>query len=562
MELTFKNYATKLSKDLLLLAKKNKVRECDETEAGRFVAYVDEGSESFDVSLTVKVGNKIALHTCDCDSNINFCRHKAALLIHLAAGKKTKEPIKIKKKQSKAEALLETAGPNELKAWVKELMEKNKDIELSFIHHFSVKEQLTPAEVTKITHDAIKAVVGNKKNIDPTQLKKLVELWSQVHAPVITDYLENPTDEKSFLNLHTMLETCLAFRLKADTNSNRILKFVEGVLQKSLEPIRNLQSEDSWDKAVSYFVHHVPDGLNSVRLHYLLHLKNIIAISGEDRKLRIVDLLANQFEKSKPETLINGTSYCKFVFEIIEDQGLFSKYFRMFKPIRFDNEYNQKLIGLLIENNNLDMAKKYCQEQIQYNYREEYSIPYLKSLKEIFVIEKDDENLAKILSVLFPYTFEFDDYLFIIKTLSEEERKKWRTKILSRARNASRNRNSQAMEFCFKLMNYEKSYKKMIEYIDSYTPYTLILRYFEPMFGADKTKLLQEIVNKSDNSWFIYSDDQDDNASFPELLALCVKHYTADYLKAVISAQEKGNRYYYRPNRFLVYMKERLTSAE
>jgi len=79
-------------------------------------------------------------------------------------------------------------------------------------------------------------------------------------------------------------------------------------------------------------------------------------------------------------------------------------------------------------------------EQIKSNYRDEYNVPYLKSLKEIYVIEKDDENLAKVLSVLFPYTFEFDDYLFIVNSLSEEERKKWRTKILSRARNASRGR--------------------------------------------------------------------------------------------------------------------------
>ena len=254
MELTLKNYATALSKDLILLAKKNKVRECDETEKGHFIAYVDEGSESFDVSLTVKTGNKIAQHTCDCDSNISFCRHRVALLIHIATGEKAKDTVKIRKKESKAEALLGAVAPNELKAWVKTLIEKNKDIELSFIHHFSVKEQLTPAEVIKITNDAIRAVTGNKKNIDQTQLKKLVELWSEMHGPMVAHYLENVTDEKSFLNFHTMLETCLAFQVNADTSSNRIPKFVAGVLQKSQEPVNNLYNEEAWDKAVSYFI--------------------------------------------------------------------------------------------------------------------------------------------------------------------------------------------------------------------------------------------------------------------------------------------------------------------
>jgi hypothetical protein len=562
MELTLKNYATILSKDLILLSKKNKIRECDETEKGHFIAYVDDGSESFDVSLTVKAGNKITLHTCDCNSNVSFCKHKTALLIHLATGEKTKNIVKVRKKESKSGALLETVAPDELKTWVKGIIEKNKDIELSFIHHFSIKEQLTPVEVTKITNDAIKAVVGNKRAIDQTQIKKLVELWSEMHAPVITHYHENVTDEKSFLNFHTVLETCLMFQVKAETGSNRIPKFVDGVLQKSQEPVINLYNEEAWDKAVSYFIDHVPEGINRVRLHYLFHLKNMITISTEGHKIKIIDLLANQFGKSNPETLINGTAYCKFIFEIIEEHELFSKYYHLFKPIRFDNEYNQKLISLLIENNHLATAKKYCDEQIHNNFREEYNIPYLKYLKEIFVIQKDGENLAKVLTALFPYTFEFDDYLLIIKTLSEEERKKWRTKILSRARNASCSHNTPAMEFCFKLMNYEKGYKKMMEYIDSYTPYTLILKYFEPMVQADKTRLLEAIVRKSDDYGFgLYNNSQNDAACFPELFTLAVKYYSADYLKAVISNNEK-NRYYYRSNRFLVYIKERLISAE
>jgi hypothetical protein len=358
-----------------------------------------------------------------------------------------------------------------------------------------------------------------------------------------------------------MLETCLAFWVKADTGSNRILNFVEGVLQKTQEPVGSIQNEEAWGKAISYFINHIPEGINQVRLHYLFHLKNIISISNDDRKIKVIDLVAKQFVISHPDKLINGVQYCKFIFEIIEEHELFSKYFHLFKPIHFDNEYNQNLISLLIKNNNLDIAKKYCHEQIQNNFREEYNIPYLKFLKEIFVTEQDDENLAKVLSVLFPYTFEFADYLFIINKLSEEERKKWRTKILSRATNASRNRNGQAMGFCFKLMNYEKKYHKMIEYIDAYTPYTLILKYFEPMVRTDKNRLLEAIVRKSDDYGYArWMDTQNDSDCFPELFMLAEKHYFADYLSAVISVQEKNNRYY-RPNRFLVYIKERLTSV-
>jgi hypothetical protein len=208
-----------------------------------------------------------------------------------------------------------------------------------------------------------------------------------------------------------------------------------------------------------------------------------------------------------------------------------------------------------MENGHLDTAKKFSSEQISGNFREDFSIPYLKILKEIAVHQKDEEGLARVLTVLFPYTFNFHDYLYIARTLSDDERKKWRTKMLTRARSAAHG-NNDAMEFCFRLVDHEKNYKKMIDYINSYTRYRQILQYFEPMMAADKAKVLDAILSKSD-SYGHYADTQDDAACFPELLALAEKHYTASYLRAAISQADK-NRYFYTANKFVVYMKKRL----
>jgi len=557
MALTLKNYATTLPSDLILQAKKNKVRECDETEKGHFISYVDDGDESFDVSLTVRTGNEIIMHTCECNSKGSFCRHKVALIIHVAEEKKPKEIVKVKKNENKVDALLDDIDPDGLKEWVKGLISKNKDIELSFINYFSAKKQLTPAEVAKIVTDAVKAVAGNKRAIDLTQLKKIVELWSEMLGPVAEDYHAGVTNEKSFLNFHTMLEACIDFQFKVDSGSNKISKFIDEFLQKSVEAVSNLQVEEAWDKAISYFINHVPDGLNRVRMHYLLHLKNIISISSEERQIKIINWLAKQFEKSKPDTLMNGTFYCKFIFEIAKDYSLFPEYSNLFKPIRFDNEYNQTLITLLIENKNLDLAKKYCNEQIQYNYRQEYNILYLKLLKEIHLIEKDDEALALLLPVLVPFTFDFDDYLFVKERLTGEERKKWQTKMLAKSRGVSSPYKKAATVFFFKLADTEKTYRKMIDYIDSDTPYSIILQYFESMVLTDKNRLLEAILRKTeDYGW--NRGRENDEAYFPELFELFVRYYQADYLKMVISSAEKG-RFYFRPNDLIVYIKQQLS---
>jgi hypothetical protein len=558
MALTLTNYATNLTPDLLSLAKKNAVRECDEIEKGHFVAYVDEGNESFDVSLTIS-GKEIKKHTCECNSTGKYCRHVAALIMHIAQDEKPKKAVKVKAKENKTDALLNDIDTQKLKEWVRGLIAKNKDIELSFTNYFTVKEQPTPAGVTKLVNDAVKAVISSKKNIDLTQLKKLVELWEEMLAPVITHYQANVTDGQSFMNFHTMLENCLDFQYKVNSASKKIHKFIEDTLQSGVEPINNLQVEEGWDKATSYFIAHLPDGISRVRMHYLLHLKNIMAVSNPERQLKMTDRLVNQFGKSKPDTMVDGAAYVKFIFQILKEQVLFPKYGHFFKPLLFDNNYNQQLIRLLIDNGNLVIAKKYCEEQIKQNFKEEYSIMYFQFLKEIFIIQKDDAALARVLSVLFPYTFDYDDYLFISKSLPEEERKKWRTKMLTRARHMASSHNMAPMQFYFKLADEEGNYKKMIDYIESYTPYSIILPYLEKMIQADKKGLIETLIRKSDSyDWSTRSvKEQEDKAVFPEIFKVLEKHYTAGFLKMAVTNREK-DRWSYRVNNLFAYVKEQL----
>jgi hypothetical protein len=558
MALTLKNYLATLPADLQQQAKKNTVRECDETEKGHFVAYVDDGSDSFDVSLTLKAGNEITRHSCECKSAAGFCRHKTALIMHIANGKKAKVVVvKARQKESIVDTLLGNVEPDKLKEWVKAIIGKNKDLELSFVHYFSVKVLPTPAEVVKIVNDAVKAVAGNKRTIDQTQLKKLVELWGDMLTPIVEHYQTNVTDEKSFVNLHTMLETCIAFQFKVDSASNKIPKFIEECLLRSVEHVNMLRVEEAWDKAVSFFVNHVPDRINSIRMHYLVHLQNIINVSTPEQKIKIIDWLAWQLEKSNTETLINGEKYLKFIFKLVVEHNLFAKYSKVFKPIRFDNEYNQQLLTLLIAQNELKLVKQYCREQIGYNYREEYSVIYWAFLKDIAVAEKDEKSLVTVSTALFPWTFNFDDYLFISQSLPEEERKKWRTKMLAKAKNTSGTYKKNAVEFYFKLADTEKTYRKMIEYIRYNTPYAIILQYFEPMAMTEKDRFFEAIINKSDDYGWGWKTD-DDSACLPQLYQLFVKHYTADYLKMVIKSTEKNR--YFRQNDIVSYITKQLYS--
>jgi hypothetical protein len=61
LELTLKNCKTLLSPVVLKAAEKLLVRECDEIEKGTYIAYIDKGKDTYDVSLTL-VSDKVKEH--------------------------------------------------------------------------------------------------------------------------------------------------------------------------------------------------------------------------------------------------------------------------------------------------------------------------------------------------------------------------------------------------------------------------------------------------------------------------------------------------------------------
>ncbi len=561
MALTLKNYSKQLTEELIKSAGKNTVRECDETEKGVFVAYVDEGSNTFDVSLSVSPKGEIINSSCDCGDRQALCRHRVALLMHIATGAKTDiKPVKANKKESPAAILLDDIDVGDLKEWLKALMQKNKEIELAFTSHFSAGRQYySPDDVIKLIKDTATAAGCNKRNADSSQVKRLVELWADVLKPVTQYYQANAMDEKAFLSFHTLVEQCRATNSGINTNSVRITRYVEDVLKESEAAINQLQAEDGWLQAAGYFVLYVPDGKYHIRMHYLLHLKSIIDGADGERKEKLISTLARQFEKQTPTDNAEFTGYAKMIFQMVSANNLFPQFDKSFKPLRYENEYNLQLINQLVANNQLAPAKKFCREQIAANYQIIYNVPYLEILKAIYATENDEKNRVQVMTQLLPYTFDFDEYLFVTGPMDEEEKKKFRVKVLTNARHTESN-NTAAAWFSFLLMDYEKKYKKMIDYITRFTPYPAIYKYFERMHTADKEGLLKAIIRKSDRDSYTQSEkEREENLCFPDLFALLLKYYSPDYLKTAANSSEKKLGYYYnRENRFMTYIKEQL----
>ncbi|SEM01514.1 hypothetical protein SAMN05216436_101156 [bacterium A37T11] len=569
MQLSRENYGKVLVKTLLQQAGKCLVRECDEQPPGTFVSYVDEATETYDVSISLDEKGEVSAHSCDCGQPA-FCRHRAALLMYVAdnpAGK-AKTPVKgIKrvKKLSPALQLLENTDATALKAWLGELFTKNKDAELAFVHHFSDQEKVyTPSDAEKITLDAVQAVVKNRKKLDVSEVKKLVELWEKVHTPMVEYYQDHATDPKAFLLFHSLLESCLDFQAQIRTNSTRIPKYVEHRLRQSVPALFQLQQAEAWETAFSFFVKNlIISNHPEVRLNYLKHLDNLCQVADPNRRQQLIQQLLQLYATIDAPHMLNGDRYTITLFQILQENDLFKAHADLFKPISYNNDFNMQLIGELIRVGNTSRAAQYCQEQIRNNVREEFNIPYWQLLRDIYRTHHQDQQLMRVLTGLVPYTFQPVDFLWVSAQLTnQEERYKWRSKIWNKAHNELQKGNLPALLFTFGVLHAEQEYKRMVQQLAPYVPYQLILTYGPDMATADKLGLLKGILTVNDSYLRILWDYKEADVvaqrqAFPALLELLLMHFPRLELSTLIK-QHLKNQAHAQHNAFLLFLQGRL----
>jgi hypothetical protein len=534
MQLTLRNYAEVLSKDLIKKTAKTVVRECDEIEKGKYVAYVDEGEESFDVMLAIDIDGHIVEHSCDCPKNKAFCLHKISLLVSIVEGRKEKKPVKNgkpRRKPNPVDELLQNVNANDLKDWIKETLTNNKDLEVAFLHRFSNEEKkYTPTEIKNITDGAVAAVIKRRGRAEASELKRIVDLWKKVHSPIIDQYISNVGDEAAFLNIQAVIECCLNLQDEVDFNSKRVDGYVKGVLQKLTGSFIDLQSDDAWEIAVSYFTNNIIDVPNhGIREYYLAFLLDLFALANDDRKRKLAISLCAAY----PKINISHGAFTRTVFSLAKQCNLLKQYIHLFKPISFENDYNIELIDWLIENDNLKSAEQHCRKQIQTNYYDTYNTIYLERLKKIALIQNDDIKLLNVCKELLPLTFDFEDYIVVTRLVTDaDELKMFRNKIFAKARNYGFSQSEERDEFAFRLLDSEGKYNKMVELIKHDTAPHFFIHYAAKMASA-KLEFLDRLFANGRFNYFANERNIED-VFFEPLLKILTEHYSSQEMLAVI----------------------------
>jgi hypothetical protein len=554
---TLNDFLKKTGSKMLAAAAKLPVRELDEEEPGRFVSFVDDGDESYDVHIGLGKKGEMEKFSCDCNKKAP-CLHIIAVANAIQSPNKKEKKAAVKKTAKIPEALrlLEEVAPDELQTWVRTLLEKNKDLQLSFTHYFSKKDSYTPEELTANTKQAVTSIVKNKKKIDQTLLKKILTLWEDIHQPVIELYNKDVTNANSLALLHVIVQLCRHYKHYFNINTNKFDLYAAQCLGATVNTINNLQNEQAWQTVIAAYANHIRNNTENDNLPYINHIMSLLEISGLERKIFIFNSLSELAVKYR-----GNTSYWYFHFtRVFFDQAVkhekFEEFHKLFIPYYSENEYNILLIGKLLEINKTALAEKHCLACIAANYRDEYNVPYWRLLKTAYQTDNNKDGVVEMARKLLPFDFGFEDYLLVMEYISDAaEKQKFRTKILTKAKQYDSRIAFEKKEFCFKLLEHEGKFTKMIELVQTHSTYGLIKAYFKQLVNTDKLKLLSAIVNKHrEDNWYLLSDEdvEGETSEIAEILDMMLEHFDKKTID-VAMRKKLNDQWSYSNNKLVRY---------
>lgn len=239
------------------------VRELDEENAGHFVAFVDEGEETYDVQIHLSE-QQVQHMTCDCGNTTGLCIHQGAVLLQITQkGLKVAPTQLVKKTRAKAKqtvstVLLQEQSKEVLTQWLMEVFKKNKALEQQFILTFSQeKVDYTVEYVQDSMQQTFKAVAGKRKTLEGVKIKKILDTLAIAFEPVndfITVNIDKPIAYELFSKIVLDIQ---AFDKRISHHSKKFMDFYQNYSTWYALTLNNTQNQSVWQKQVKQLMHRI-----------------------------------------------------------------------------------------------------------------------------------------------------------------------------------------------------------------------------------------------------------------------------------------------------------------
>jgi hypothetical protein len=547
---SLKNFNEFFSDQSKLWASNCVVRECDEDPKGQFVAFVDQGSETFDVSVNFGIVKEISQISCDCKKGDGFCHHKLALLLFVDGNKKVEVPKIVKKKKLDVETIFDDLTFEDLKIWLLEVFTNEKSLKAEFELKFgtNLKVANTADGVKKALVDLSNSVLGSKKNLETIELKKVMNLWENFVLSACKPYFENPLIIQNF----DILKFCLdaiedqvsVYKSKSFSSYNNLIKKINLNVVLAFDRITE---DEQFLNGIDLFFRNMINKYGGYDTKFVNILANIFEKSTKTQQSEILKKYAAFYSTYHTDKKSGDKILTLGLWKMAFEHGAIGQFLDILRPVTYSNDYNLDLIRALIKAEEFEKAKEYCELQIKYNVQIEYSLPYFNIQKEIYLLEGDRKNYLKVAENLLPFTQSIDDFFEIFNEMPiGEEKTYFRNKTLAKMRSKAKfSENYNAAKFCVTLLASEQQFKKVIGFLQDYQFISLFEPFIERMLQENKLSVLKNILdNFGSFPWSIKQEVLElEKSSFMPLYEALTKSFT-EYDLQVYIEQFRNKKYY------------------
>lgn len=331
-----------LKKDITK-ATKFPVRELEEEEKGCFIAFVDDGEHSHDVSIRLQ-GDDVKEMNCDCEEAASTCLHKVAVLLAMntsVSGETKTAKVKEggrKKKLTESEELMLTMDKEVLMSWLSGVFKKNKPLEQQFLLTFSAKEVVyTKEQVIEITEQAIFSVAGKRKTLEAAKIKKVLDLLTIALEPINQFVITNITKPVAVEIFTGFLDTIYAFDKRIIHYSKRIGTYIDQYIEKFALSINIIQDEKIWEEMVKDHLNSLFKGVKKSNKRYDYILAQQLYLTGTKAQQAFYgDVLNGLLSVTKFNRYDFEPEFTEFLLKVALEEDFFEEVRPFFKRFTFE----------------------------------------------------------------------------------------------------------------------------------------------------------------------------------------------------------------------------------
>jgi len=486
-----KKIPANLKKEAAIFA--TKIRELEEISTGHFVCFVDDGELSQDISIRLSKKLELNKYSCDCTSTTKFCPHIIAVFQKIDSGnigQTSKLTIKklSKKKISKSEELLYDLSEKEIKDWVHQQLAKDKKLEILFLDHFSKKDDVfTIFELQQFIKDSKKAVLGRKRKFNSTQLQELLKIWEQTYTKYFDQIARNLQDAENLVLFSEMVNALTQLHYQLDKSTTRIKTFLKKQIKEFAKKACNI-SPDNFVKCLTSNIDRINENtpvFTSIILEVSLEF-----LSDQHKNILLQSYIPLLSHYDSSESL--RLKYLDWVTKINPQADLLQQL-----PLAlYNNEYNLRLLDLLLEKEQFELVESYCITIINSNYYYHYNIPYQEILLEVYQKTGNREKLLELLNQQFGAQPNFENFIDIYNLLESDEERDAVIKS-AKAIKLSKNKNNflDVLTLKFGIMDMEGNYEEMLLQMKDIYRVHYMVPYVDKLIQTNKVQYFKNLIS-------------------------------------------------------------------